>query len=45
MPSISTIDLKLNLPPKYGFFTVKPTIGDALTTVFKMKLEGWMDSN
>jgi hypothetical protein len=45
MPSISTIDLKLNLPPKYGFLTVKPTVGNAITTVFKIQLDGWMDSN
>ena len=45
MPSISTIDLKLNLPPKSGSLTVKPTIGDALTTIFKIKLDGWIDSN
>jgi hypothetical protein len=45
MPSVSTIELLLNLPPAGGDFTISPDSGDALITPFNIKLIGWADKD
>lgn len=45
MPSISTLLLALNIPPRNGTLTINPAFGYALTTTFTIALRGWVDSD
>jgi hypothetical protein len=45
MPSISTVQLQINLPPAGGAMSILPSLGDALSTMFVFQLPGWSDSD
>ncbi len=45
MPSVTTLRVSLNLPPKKGTFIITPIEGEALKTNFEFKCINFEDSD
>ena len=43
--SVATIEVTCNVAPTSGSLTVSPTSGEALTTLFALRADGWIDAD
>jgi hypothetical protein len=45
LPSIASLTISVNIPPKYGVINVVPMIGNAIFTDFLISVNGATDPN